>query len=391
MEGTNVAQVLGVVAAALVAAKVGAEIAVRLKQPAVLGELLAGVLLGGSFLGWVDPSDRAIHVLAELGVALLLFEIGLETDLRKLFAVGSASMTVAAAGVVLPFLGGYAVSRAFGLEATTAIVVGASLTATSVGIVGRVLSDLGRLQGTEGQIVLGAAVIDDVLGLVILSLIQDAAGPAGATIGGAIKAAALAFGFIIVALVVGGPLTALVLRSTRIALTKGGLVTICMAMAFGAAVLADAAGSAPIIGAFCAGTLLGMSDRAKDIEKHVESVSPLLVPLFFVTAGASLKVSALNPTDPAARWPLFFAIVLLLVACATKFAAGYAPYWVKGNKALIGAAMIPRGEVGIIFAQIGHASGKLDEAQFAAVMLMVAGTTFLAPPLLRWLGTRKTE
>ena len=188
----TVPQFLFILVAILVVAKVMGELAERVGQPAVLGELVAGVILGASVLGIVDSGNAIIHLLAELGVILLLFQIGLETDLKRLLSVGPASAVVAMTGVAVPFIGGYLVAAALGMDTMPAVVAGAALTATSVGITARVLSDLGRLQDPESQIVLGAAVIDDVIGLIILAVVSQVVGGAELTAGSVLTTTALA-------------------------------------------------------------------------------------------------------------------------------------------------------------------------------------------------------
>src|SRR5688500_314053 len=190
--------------ALLLTTKLLGVLAQRIKQPAVVGELIAGVLLGGSVLGIVDPNDPVIHSIAELGVLVLLFEIGLHTDLKSLMKVGSSAIVVAIVGVALPFGLGYWVAHALGLAVIPSIVAGAALTATSIGISARTLSDLGRLNTEEGQIVLGAAVIDDIIGLVILSVVSGLVGGAAITVMGVSITTAIAIGFVIAALVLGG-------------------------------------------------------------------------------------------------------------------------------------------------------------------------------------------
>src|SRR3954471_13417364 len=203
MTHLTVAQFLGLLVVMLAAAKLCGALAKAVGQPTVLGELVAGVLLGSSVLGLVDPKVEVVHLLAELGVILLLFAIGLETDLRKLLQVGGASAAVATVGVVLPFALGYGACRLLGLSNLVAIVSGAALTATSVGITARVLSDLGRLQEPESQIVLGAAVIDDIIGLVILAMVEGLTHGQEITASGIAKTSGLAVGFIVVTIVVG--------------------------------------------------------------------------------------------------------------------------------------------------------------------------------------------
>src|SRR5512135_1443168 len=203
MDRLTVAQFLGLLVVMLAAARLCGALAKAIGQPTVLGELIAGVLLGSSILGLVNPRVEVVHLLAELGVIILLFAIGLETDLRKLMKVGGASAAVASVGVILPFALGYAVCWLLGLGNLVAIVAGATLTATSVGITARVLSDLKRLQEPESQIVLGAAVIDDVIGLVILAVVAGLAQGQELTALGIVKTTAVAFGFLAGTLLLG--------------------------------------------------------------------------------------------------------------------------------------------------------------------------------------------
>ncbi len=379
MESTDVPRLLGVLALMLLGAKLFGWLATRIGQPAVLGELVAGVLLGVSLLGVVDPHDPILHLMGELGVVILLFEIGLETDLRKLLGVGATSAAVAVTGVVLPFALGYAVCRLWGLENMVAIVAGASLTATSVGITARVLSDLGRLQDPEGQIIVGAAVIDDIIGLVILTVVAETAVGNGVSLVSVSSIAGVAFGFLLVTLVVGSFVLPPLLRMTRHVDLPGTATIAAMIGALGLAWAAEAAGSAMIVGAFAAGVLLARTEQAKEIEHGVASIGHFFVPLFFVVVGASVDLRGLDPNT------LAIGGLLLAAAIVSKFAAGFAPFWFRGRKAVIGVGMIPRGEVGLIFAQMGLSLGVLDAGLFSAITLMVMATTFVAPPLLRLL------
>lgn len=381
--GVSVAQFLLLLAVILVTAKVFGEIAERIGQPAVVGELLAGVILGPSVIGFVDPTLPTLHLIAEIGVVLLLFGIGLETDLKKLLRVGGAAFTVAVVGVVLPFALGYFVSRALGLELLPAVVAGAALTATSVGITARVLADLGRLQSVEGQIVLGAAVIDDVIGLIILAIVTDlVAGNAPTTLG-VLQTTGIAFGFLAAAVVVGRfvvpPVFALVARTGK----EHTLATMALVLAFLLAVLASHVGSAMIVGAFAAGLVLSPTEHVRAIERGVVRLANVFVPVFFVAVGAAVDVRTLG-----SREVLVVGLALTAVAIVGKFAAGFAPVWVSANKTLIGVGMIPRGEVGLIFAQTGLTAGVLSGGDYSALMLMVLVTTFIAPPLLRALASR---
>jgi Kef-type K+ transport system membrane component KefB len=384
MQHLEVPQFLGLLAIVLVSAKLFGSLAKRIGQPAVLGELLAGVILGTSVLGLIDPKNEVFHLLAELGVVILLFEIGLETDLRKLLEVGGTSTVVAVVGVVLPFVLGYLVCRSLGLSNIVAVVAGASLTATSVGITARVFSDLGRLQDPESQIVLGAAVIDDVIGLIILAVVAGLAQGQEITFLGVARITGVAFGFLAVVLLLGSLLMAFLARWVH-QKEVPGVSILAVIVAFGLAWAASEAGSAMIIGAFAAGILLGKTPQARDIQHGVTHLGHFFVPLFFVAVGASVDVRSLNPADPANWQVLLAGGLLILVAVVSKFLAGYAPFWFRGQKSVIGAGMIPRGEVGLIFAQMGLSSGVLDEGLFSAVTMMVIVTTFMAPPLLKYL------
>jgi Kef-type K+ transport system membrane component KefB len=383
MDHLTVAQFLGLLVVMLAGARLCGALAKAVGQPSVLGELLAGVLLGSSVLGLVDPGVEVVHLLAELGVILLLFAIGLETDLRKLVRVGGASAAVAAVGVILPFALGYGACRLVGLPNLVAIVSGAALTATSVGITARVLSDLGRLQEPESQIVLGAAVIDDVIGLVILTVVAGIARGEQVTAQGVAGIAGIAFGFLIATLVVGKLVVPPLAKAASRVDLPGTSTILAVILAFGLAWLADRAGSAVIIGAFAAGLLLARTPQAHEIERGVTELGHFFVPIFFVSVGASVDVRVFNPLDPANHPTLMIGGLLIAAAVAGKFAAGYAAPWFKGKKSVVGVGMIPRGEVGLIFAQMGLASGVFDAKLFSAVTLMVMVTTFLAPPLLR--------
>ncbi|MEO8348116.1 MAG: cation:proton antiporter [Acidobacteriota bacterium] len=381
MEHGELGSFLLAFAAALLGAKLFGELAERIGQPAVLGELLVGILLGPSLLGLV-PLSGGILLVAEIGVLLLLFEVGLETDLDELVRVGGAAMAVAIVGMVLPFAGGYLVTRAAGFGTLTAIFVGAALTATSIGITSRVLSELKMLASREGQIILGAAVADDILGLVVLAVVSQIAATGSVSVGDALKAAGLSFAFLLVAIVVGMPLGRLLVRFVGKAQVRGILVAVAVAFALLAALGAEKAGSAAIVGAFAAGLVLARTNRRRDIETAVRPVVDVFAPVFFVAIGAQVDVAYLDPSTPGNRAALLLALGLTVVGVLGKFAAGFAA-WGKVNRAFIGAGMIPRGEVGLIFAQIGKQSGALPEPVFVAVVLAVFATTFVTPPLLK--------
>jgi Kef-type K+ transport system membrane component KefB len=383
VEHLDIPQFLGLLVLILGAARICGALAQLIGQPAVLGELVAGVILGN--LALVNPKNEVLHLLAELGVVILLFEIGLETDLRKLLKVGGAATAVAVVGVALPFVLGYAVCWLLGLGNLVAIVAGASLTATSVGITARVLSDLNRLQEPESQIILGAAVIDDVIGLVILAVVAGLTEGQEITPTGVAKITAIAFGFLFGTVLVGRWVVPPFVRLVSHIDLPGTPTMLAVMVAFGLAWLASVAGSALIIGAFAAGLLLRDTPQAHEMERGVANLGHFFVPLFFVFVGAAVDLSVLNPLDPANRTTLLIGGLLIVAAVVGKFLAGHAAVWFRGNKNVIGIGMIPRGEVGLIFAQMGLATGVFDAGIFSAVTLMVMVTTFMAPPLLKLL------
>ena len=379
----TVAQFLLTLIAVFAAAKIFGELAERIGQPAVLGELVAGLVVGVSGLHLVDPHNETIHLLAELGVILLLFMIGLETDLNKLLAVGVSSAAVAIVGVALPFALGYAVGHYLGYPQLVSIFLGAALTATSVGITARVLSDLGHLKDPESQVILGAAVIDDVIGLIILTVCGTLARGEALTVLSVAKTTAVAFGFIIAAIVLGGLLAPrLISLITKLRVGKA-LFFMSIMFAFALAYLADEVGSAVIIGAFAAGLVLAKTEKARQIEKEIYDIAQFFVPIFFVSVGAAIDIRTLNPFDPDARKFVIIGSLLTLAAIIGKVVAGWAAIGKKLRKVVIGVGMIPRGEVGLIFAQIGLSTKLLDLGLYSSVAMMVIVTTFITPPILR--------
>lgn len=371
--------------AVLVAIGIGTRVlgiaAQRIGQPAVLGELIAGIILGPSLLGMLDPTDSVIRAFAELGVLILLFSIGIETNIRSLARVGGSAGMVALVGVLLPFGMGYAAASWLGLSTIASVVCGATLTATSVGISARVLSDLGRLRSDEGQIVLGAAVIDDVIGLVILSIVSSLLAGAALTIGGVTTTVALAAGFLVLAVLVGSRTIPPIFRYIDRLEISGTLGAVALVFAFLLAWLAARAGSAMIIGAFAAGLILHSTPQRARIEKATTAIGHFFVPIFFASVGAAVDIAVFQDIGA-----LKIGLVLFAVGFTGKFLAGFAPFWFRGNKTLIGIAMVPRGEVGLIFAQTGVAAGALDSKMFSAITLVVLATTFVAPPLLGRFG-----
>jgi Kef-type K+ transport system membrane component KefB len=373
----SIAHLLLVLAAVFVATKALGEAAVRLRQPAVLGEIIAGVILGGSVLGILDAHDPIIHAMSELGVIVLLFATGLHTDVSSLVKAGPASTAVAVAGVVLPFASGYYVTILLGATPTQALVAGAAMCATSVGISARVLSDLGQLESREGQVVLGGAVIDDVIGLIILAVVVGITSGQSLTLVDVARIAGVAVGFVAVAVIVGGRVASIGHMFVKRAQVSGALGLLALAFAFALAALAEKVGSALIIGAFAAGLVLDDRHDRREIEKATTSIGNFVVPIFFASVGALVNLRAMMNAKS-----LLIGAALIVCGVLGKVAAGWAPVWFKGRKLLIGVAMVPRGEVGLIFAQMGLAAGAIDDGLFGAIMLMVLVTTLITPPAL---------
>ena len=300
-----------VLAVILLAGKFSGELFERIGQPAVLGELMAGVLLGASVLGIIptavdDSLTEIIHVFAEIGVAVLLFEVGLETDLKQLFRVGRGAMSVATVGVVLPMAGGILFWMSplarpeFSLTdaTTTGIFLGATLTATSVGITARVLQDLGVMRSIEARLIIGAAVIDDVLGLVLLGLVSTLIAGSTITVLTVGRSLGIAVGFLVLAIGIGlmiAPKIFSVIDRMRV---RGILLVAAFAFLLFMAALASIAGSAPIIGAFAAGIVLSGTNQFDTIEKRIKPVADVFTPVFFLSIGAALDVRLLNPFKP---------------------------------------------------------------------------------------------
>jgi Kef-type K+ transport system membrane component KefB len=363
----------------LLAAKLAAEIADRIGVPAVVGEIAAGVLIGPSALGLVHSSE-ALQTLAQLGVILLLLEVGLEMDLRELSSVGRASIGVAIVGVVLPIVAGALSGLALGMDGKEALFVGAALTATSVGITARVFGDLRALATVEARTVLGAAVADDILGLVILTVVTRIVTEGSVSPLGVSWVIVVAVGFIILTTVLGlrlaPPVFATIRRYSR---SSGTLVALALAFTLGVSELAHAAELAPIVGAFVAGLVLSRTTAADRVRKELAPVGHLLIPVFFLQIGIEADVSQFAE-------PVVFgtAAVLLVVGVLGKLASAFGLIGSPGDRLLVGIGMVPRGEVGLIFATLGLQQGVFGQDVYAAMLLVVLVTTVATPPALRW-------
>lgn len=362
-----------------VAAKLAAEAAERIRVPAVVGEIIAGIALGPSAAGLVTGGP-VLRVLGEIGVILLMLEVGMQMDLAAMRSVGRSAVSVALAGVVMPFGLGFAAARVLGLQPMTALFAGAALTATSVGITARVFGDLRALAGPEARTVLGAAVADDVLGLIILAAISGIAATGAFSPAVIVATAGVALAFLVVATVAGTRLTPPLFRFVnRRFRTTGALVTLSLAFALALAGAASLAKLAPIIGAFVAGLALAKTEVADRIRRDLAPVGHLFIPVFFLQIGIDTELGSLLRPQVIA-----LAGALLAVGVAGKVGAGFAGSRAAGDRLLVGIGMIPRGEVGLVFAGLGLHQGVLGPDPYAAILLVVLVSTLAAPPLLKW-------
>lgn len=286
---------------------------------------------------------------------------------------------VAMTGVAVPFGLGYLAAIALGLDQVPALVCGAALCATSVGITARVLSDLGWLESSEGKVILGAAVIDDIIGLIILAVIASVVSGVTPTVASVGRIAGVAIAFVALAVAAGSVIAGPVFTMAARVRSAGALGTTGLAVALLLAWLAQRSGSAMIVGAFAAGLVLFRLPQRHEIERSATAVGHFFVPVFFASVGAAVDLRALADLKS-------LALAAALIACGVggKFVAGFAPWWFRGDKTMVGLGMVPRGEVGLIFAQMGLAAGAVSSGEYGALMLMVLATTFVTPPALAW-------
>jgi len=400
-----------------VAARSLAEVLVRFELPTILGELLAGVIIGASGLHLLVPPETqvqlsgvfsnvvggiahippdeipeiynesfgALQAVSNLGLFSLLFLTGLESELEELIAVGAQAFSVAVVGVVLPFaLGTLGLMGIFHVDPVQAIFAGASMTATSIGITASVFGELGYLRTREGQIVIGAAVLDDILGIVILAVVVSLAAGGTLEIAPIVQLVVAAVLFVVVALVLSqkaAPAFDWVVDQLK---APGGKLIGSYLLLGASCFIATAIGLEAALGAFAAGLIASTSKHRHEIQAAVTPIVGLFATVFFVLVGAGMDLSVINPSDPSARSALVIAGFMFLVAIVGKVAAGWAVFGPqKTNKLVVGLGMLPRGEVGLIFLGLGTAAKLLSPGLEIAILLMVIGTTFLAPVLLR--------
>jgi Kef-type K+ transport system membrane component KefB len=378
----GVADVLTDLFVVLLAAKLGDELFRRLHQPTLVGEILAGLLVGPAVLGLVEPSE-VLEVFAELGVVFLLFWVGLETRLSELREVGSTAVSVGVLGVVIPLAGGIALGAALGESTGTSLFIGAALVATSVGITSAVLLDLGVLERRTSRTILGAAIVDDILALLLVAVAAGVAANGGVDIGSIALAALVALAF--VGFIALGGTTLLAARPALLHAPRFSespllpAVIICLGLAAFAAQI----GLAAIIGAFLAGMIVAETRDQSPIQEEIAPLYAFFPPFFFAFIGLEVSLAAFGELDT-----LLLLAGVTLLAIATKFAGAYLGAMRMGRRdaAFVGIGMVPRGEVGIIVAGIGNATGTIDGELFAIIVAMSVLTTLLVPPVLRRLA-----
>jgi Kef-type K+ transport system membrane component KefB len=374
---SDTVQMLASLLVVLVAAKVAGELFERLKQPAVIGELLVGIAIGPHALGLVHPTS-ALQVVSSIGVAVLMFAVGLETRSSEVFKVGRQAMIVAAGGVVLPLAAGYAFGHFLGYSQPEALFVGTALVATSVGITARVLADRGLIATRVARIVLAAAVIDDVLGMLVLSIVTGVARN-GLDFGSVALALAEAVAFITIAAVF---LPKVVQASEHVLdrlHVKNAPFSVALGVMLGSALLAEAIGLAAIVGAFFAGMAFADGPERWELESRTEPLYEWLVPYFFVAMGMQVDVKLL--ASPAVLVP---GSVLVVIAVITKVVGSGLGMLSEGPKSAlaVGVGMVPRGEVGLIVAAVGVRLGLVPQTVYAMIVLVIVVSTLIVPPLL---------
>ena len=377
----------------LIAARFGSEIAARLGAPRVIGELCAGVVLGPSLLGLIEPNE-IIRLLAEIGIILLLFQVGFDTDIGRLARAGGQSAVLALIGFVAPFLLGFGLCHyVFDLSLLVSLFVGGTLTATSIGVTVRILEDVGRGSSSEGQIVLGAAVIDDILGVILLAVLYEFSVTGTVSVVNAGRVLAFVGGFFVLAPVIAKLLSVGIYRLNSMGGSTGVIPTTLVALVLAFAALAHVFGAPELLGGFAAGIALSRrfflplgislkvgSEFEREVRDQMRPIIQLFTPVFFVVVGLSLDLSAV---DWSSGFIWLFSLAMLVIAIVGKIVGAVG---IRGNpyaRVAIGMAMVPRGEVGLIFAELGRTSGVFDPEVYAAIVLVIAYTTLLSPFWIR--------
>jgi len=375
-----------------VAAQIGAEIAQRLKLPGVVGEIAAGCVIGPSVMGWITPEQIAagtpLDVLAEIGVVLLLFSVGLETRLEDLKKVGKSAFLVGVLGVLLPFgMGGFW-AHASGFDWGKSLFVAAAFVATSAGITARVLQELGVLQRVESKVILGAAVIDDILAMLLLGVVVSLQGGAGFDPMHLVMVLAGAIGFI--AVIGWGGTRVMRWNSTWLEKPRSTYspLLIVLALCLGLAYVSTLFGLAAIIGAFLAGMIASETRQQHTLEQQFQPLLALLTPFFFVLTGSKIDLHQLANADA-----LIALLVVTAIAIVSKLLGGFFGSLSLGrtSAAIVGFGMVPRGEVGVVIASLGLTAGVFSDQMYAIIVAMSLLTAMVTPPILAWLLKRAVK
>lgn len=394
---TFLLQLLGI----LVVSRVFAELAMRMKSPSVIGELLAGVLLGPSLLGWIAPSET-FRLLAEIGIILLLFEVGLEADVMQLARAGGKAVIVALTGFVLPFVLGFALCYwGFHLPTLVSLFVGGTITATSIGITLRVLGNIGRQHSHEAQVILGAAVIDDVLGILLLSVLYEFSVSGHVELMKSGQVMLFVVAFFLLAPAAAKLMSSIIQHFGNSSELPGLIPVTIVSLVLFFAWFAHAIGAPELLGGFAAG--LALSRRFflpfgialhespafnSQVETQMRPVINLFTPIFFVVVGLSLNLHQVNWHS---HFVYAFSGLLLLAAFAGKLAGAMLLREPAHVRLAIGISMAPRGEVGLIFAELGRANGILVDDVYAATIIVIALTTLLPPFALKMFYRRNAH
>lgn len=379
----------------LLFARVLGEAAAWLKVPPVMGEMIAGIILGPSLLGWVEI-NAVIQSLAEIGLILLLFEVGLDTDISKIAKHGRKASIVALGGFIAPFLGGFLLSYwVFDLSLLLSLFVGGTLTATSIGVTVRVLRDLKRHQSHEAQVVLGAAVLDDILGVVLLAVLYEFSVNGGINLTNASKVLIFIGVFMVLAPIVAKLMAEMFGRYKSHSRIAGLIPTTVVMLVLLFAWLAHMVGAPALLGGFAAGLALSrrfflpfgafltLSDGSfvKQIGQSMGPIIQLFTPIFFVVVGLSLNLQAVDWGSASVLW---MAVAFIVLAMCSKLAGAFLIEESTYFRWAVGLSMIPRAEVGLIFAELGRISGVFDNDMYAVMIITIAATTILPPFMLKW-------
>jgi Kef-type K+ transport system membrane component KefB len=370
-----------------IAAQIGAEIAQRLKLPGVVGEIAAGCVLGPSVLGWVHAGE-ALDVLAEIGVVLLLFSVGLETKLEEMKRVGRSAFFVGVLGVVLPFALGSLWAHGAGFDWAKSMFVAAAFVATSAGITARVLQELGVLQREESRVILGAAVIDDILAMLLLGIVTAVQSGESLHLGQLAIVLGEAVGFVVVIALLGTRVMRRRSHWLEAPINPLSPLTLALALCLGLAFLSTQFGLAAIIGAFLAGMIASETKQRETLEHQVQPLLALMTPFFFVMTGSKVELAQL------ADWDTLLTLALItVIAIVSKLLGGFLGALKLGKRGalIVGVGMIPRGEVGVVIASLGLAVGVFSAHTYALIVAMSLLTSVVTPPVLAMLFKRDAQ